>query len=369
MDLTNLPPSEKQTPMDDFWNKRATILRYHEALYREEAQPREPQAITTEAGDALYHEAVSATGFVSFDETLERLDVKPYFYGLSQERLNLAIGFGLLGTFVATLTDASGKFIEQKTLALNKKHVTGGITNPADYKAGANHRYYFGHDILNPTQRLPAGYLYKGQDVGGRTLFDLCTETYGCGRPGVAGLITKPLGFVWQTLAHYASDLPTVQGLPLPGSSYFTKWETNLLNTSGFSARNDLMSALGKEFGTLHLSDLTSAAVIALLVKLYHQSVVADESLSESAQTILHSQLAVAAYGTGIIAQLGMAVAGVDLPSAKLNLILSAAFLKNTASLVRTLEREHQDIVASYDASLDLLRDPSVPFDKWVAAL
>lgn len=355
--------------MDDFWNKRATVLRYHESLYREEAQPPEPQALTTVAGDALYHEAVSATGFVSFEETLARLDVRPYFYSLSQDRLNLAIGFGLLGTFVATLTDASGKVIEEKVLALNKRHVTGGITNPGDYKAGANHRYHFGHDILNPTQKLPAGYLYKGQDVGGRTLYDLCTETYACGRPGLAGLVAKPLGFVWQMLAHYASDLPTPQGLPLPGSSYFTRWETNLLNTSGFSSRNSLMSALGKEFGTVHLSDLTSAAVIAVLVKLYHQTLVADGKLSENARTILHDQLAVAAYGTGVIAQLGMAVAGVDLPSAKLNLILSAALLKNAAGLVRALEHEHQDVIDSYGASLNLLRDPSVPFDQWVAAL
>lgn len=352
--------------MSDFWDKRATILKYDKALYEGKATPRDSSGENTTEGDALFREACQANGFVSFEDMINQFEIEPYFYDLSRRHLTSAVGFGILGTLIAVLTDEKGECIEDKVHSISDKYVSNGVTNPADYKAGAKHRYFFGHDILNPMQKLPAGYLYKGKDVGGKTLYNLCVETYGLGQAGWMKLIAKPLGFACQMLTHYASDLPTSQGLPLPGSSLFTEWKKNVLNTSGFSAQNDLIDALGEEFGTLHLSDLTSTATIAVLVKSYHHITIRNNELSESAQSILRNQLAVVAYGTGLITQLGISIAGVKRPSAKLNLILTVAFLKNTGSLIKTVGQGHKGVLDSYSASIDRLRDPSVSFDEWI---
>ena len=362
-------PQTGLTIMSDFWDKRATILKYDKAIYEGKATPPDSSGENAAEGDALFREACQANGFVSFEDMISQFEIEPYFYDLSRGHLASAAIFGVLGTLIAVLTDEKGEFIEDKIHSISDKYVSNGVTNPADYKAGRKHRYFFGHDILNPMQRLPAGYLYKGKDVGGKTLYELCVETYGLDQAGWMKLIAKPLGFASQMLTHYASDLPTPQGLPLPGSSLFTEWEENVINTSGFSARNDLMEALGKEFGTLHLSDLTSTATIAVLVKSYHHITVRKDELSKSAQSILRNQLAVVAYGTGLITQLSLSVAGIERPSAKLNWILTVAFLKNTCSLIKAVDDKHKGVLQCYNASIDRLRDPSVSFDEWIDKL
>lgn len=358
--------------MDDFWTRRYTALRYDEAIYHGDVKA----PVDAVGGDALFEEAAAAVGVVTPEEAAARFDFGPCFHDFEREHVALAVGIGAVGAGVAVLTDLAGPAVEKRIIDRNvgaEARRTGktmaevrSTTHPADFRQGAKHRYLFGHDMLNPWQRLPEGFLYGTRDVGGRTLADLCAETYGLGD---AGLIGRPFGVAMKLLRHYLSDLPTPDGLPLPSSSLFTRWEENVLTASGFSGRNELMSRLGREFGTVHLSDVSSTAVIWLLVKLSHASLVAGRDLGERANAVLRRQLGVVAYGTGMAMQLGMGVVGANVPSAKMNWALAAAFLKNTVQLTRAMGDEHRLVTEGYQASLDRLRDSSVPFDAWVDAL
>lgn len=351
--------------MDDFWDKRASVLVYHEALRSKKVKCTNDLNDKMLSNDEIYDLALERTGHIKFDQLTYDLAIDDYFADLSNKNISTAIAFGLLGTMLATFFDIKGDAVESKILQMNKEYLTEGTTSPSDYRMGKNHRHYFGHDIFNPFQKLPEGYLFNGNMVGGKNLYEMYTDTF-CPN---SHFLLKPIKTITQMLAHYISDLPTIQGLPIPGSSYFTKWAEAPLRASGFSSENQVMSTLGKEYGSVHLSDISTTALIALLLTSYKRIFINKLNISNQSKELLSAQLAVIAYGTGVIAQLGMMVTGVKLPSAKLNLILTIALSKNIFTAAKLLHLEHSEIMSGYENSLSMLKCNSMDFEEWVKIL
>jgi len=368
----------------DFWDKRATILRYHEELYHKNVEPESKNKLVS--NEDLYIEALNSTGKFSFSELLEKHEIGNFYHLLTNDQIAISIGIGIFGTVMAAVTDhlsfdnpqvrgkeAKNKIEEfflkgdEKLMRLFNKDYDK-VINPADFRSGYRHRYFFGHDPVNMWQKLPEGFLYKGENVGGRTLFDLCADSYGYNIPGFKGQILKPIKAISTLFSHYLTDLPTHDGIPIPGSSLFTKWEENILRASGFSSKNQLMDTLGTELGSIRLSDFSSTAVVFVMLKFYHKSIVKQHSLDKSADKILKNQLATIAYGSNVISQLSLFVYGVNLPAAKLNHIAAMALLKNCLGLYQNLSKENKKIIHGYNESIETLSS-NANFESWVKAL
>lgn len=124
-----------------------------------------------------------------------------------------------MGVGAAQLTNHYADALEEKFVKLheNFKPKDKG-PSPLDYRAGGNHRSIFGHDF-NLNQKLPDGYTYGGQDVGGQSVYSPVLKYLESNFPGSSGLGLH-LKAILHILTHYLSDLPTTKGLPLPFSSF-----------------------------------------------------------------------------------------------------------------------------------------------------
>lgn len=351
---------------DEFWNKRATVLNYHAGLYAEQRLRLPVAAPAVASPDELFRQAELSVGFASFEDECLKRGIHQSLYRLEARHAATAASLGVLGAVVAVCTDLIGRHVEPRILSEYDKN------SPTDYLKGINHRYYFGHDILNPLQKLPEGFKYLGRNVGGKSLWRLMWEEYGTD----ANVPSRILNVLMHFGAHYLRDIITPTGLPLPGSSYFTNFEERILSACGFARRNALMDALGREYGSVHMSDFTSLAVIELLQRGYMKGVL-GEGGSSFDKEVLRGQVATIAHGTCLVAQLGfLATVCINqpalrpkLPGAKLNHAVGVLFVKNAISLVRLVNREHEATMAEYDRSIHLLSDSSLSIEDWIRSL
>lgn len=351
---------------DEFWNQRATVLNYHAGLYAEKKLGLPVAVPTVASPDELFRQAEFSGGLVSFEDECLKRGIDRSLHSLEACHVATAASLGLLGAVVAICTDLIARHVEPQILSEYDKN------SPTDYLKGINHRYYFGHDILNPLQKLPEGFKYLGRDVGGKSLWQMMWTEYGSG----AGVPSRILNVLMHSGVHYLRDIITPTGMPLPGSSYFTKFEERILNSCGFARRNAFMDALGREYGSVHMSDFTSLAVIELLQRTYMKRVLGQSGSSFDKQ-VLQGQVATIAYGTCLVAQLGfLATVCINqpalrpkLPGAKLNHAVGILFVKNAISLVRLVHREHGATMMEYDRSIRLLSDSRLSVDDWIRSL
>lgn len=353
---------------DDFWDKRATILRRQGKVARGEVGlPRGP---APENADALFEVSVREVGLVSFDEELERLGVQRSFF-MHMDTLSLGVGaaIGFAGALSAIATERLSQRVEDHPLLQN----ADGKHHPADYWTGANHRYIYGHDILNPRQGLPDGFLYRGQNVGGRSLLDLVMERF----QGTNSLTLRVVKSFLSLSLHYGRDLLTPQGMPLPGSSHFTKWSKSLVNVCGFSSENELMGVLGREFGSLSVGDIAAAALIKVLAKRFAVHRAGQTGLDDGAMELLHKQVRAIAIGTCISLQLAMLLAATatdpavrkKVAGAKANLILVGMLGMDVFDIWKMVSAADRAVSDHYRRSLTMLRDDSKSFEEWAGAL
>lgn len=240
---------------DNFWDQRATVLAFHASLHAAQKQGKPAEAPAVSSSEELYLNAKNAVGHVSFEEECLRRGIDQSLCPLDSRHASMAVAIGALGAGVAVCTDLIGRHVDSDLFSQFDQK------NPADYLKGFNHRYYFGHDMLNPLQELPPGFRLGGQDVGGRSLWTLMADQYGSGSSQLLRFAQVLIHFA----VHYLKDLLTTTGIPLPGTSYFTTWQTNTFNACGFSRSNPIMDALGRKYGSVHLSDFTSLGLIELL--------------------------------------------------------------------------------------------------------
>ena len=273
------------------------------------------------------------------------------------------------GALSAIATERLSQRVESHPLLQN----ADGKHHPADYWTGANHRYIYGHDIFNPRQALPDGFLYRGRNVGGRSLLDLVMDRF----QGTNALTLRAVKVFLSLSLHYGRDLLTPQGMPLPGSSYFTKWSKSVVNVCGFSSENEIMDVLGREFGSVTVGDVAAAALIKVLAKRFAVHRAGSIGLDEGAVDLLHKQVRAMAIGTCVSLQLAMLLgATVTDPSvrkkvagAKANLILLGMLGKDIFDIWRMASAADRAVSEHYARSLAILRDDSNSFEQWASSL
>ena len=351
--------------MDEYWNKKTTILKYDEKLFKDKKSgkvtSKEPKIISNEE---LFVEAQQSIGTFNFNEEVEKLEINDFYFHLSDSNIKISITIGIMGAITAIVTDILGKSIE-KTKILSKFDKN----HPADYLKGHQHRYSFGHDTFNPFQKLPVGFQYQGLDVGGKSLFKMVGERYCPNSPPIQKLFCV----IGHNFVHYFRDSLTPDGLPLPGSSIFTKWEENLVNRCGFSSSNSLMDSLGRELGSVKASDFTSIILMKTLSSFYIKNYTSNKKLSKNAKKIFEKQINTITTSTCLIIQLFLLLfhfsnnpnINKSKNGAKLNLVLLALFTKYVIQLMSYISKEHKELIDYYDKSIDLLNDEMTNIEDW----
>ncbi|MGH8437990.1 MAG: hypothetical protein ACRERW_02830 [Pseudomonas sp.] len=344
---------------DAYWNEKATEVTYLSTLHAGKASHSPGLEPLT-----LSERAATAVGQISFDEMLDELEIDPSYPALTKAQMGTAVGMGIIGVLLAHLTNSQSETLEAFFKQLHEPYKPGTGPSPIDYRAGAKHRYIFGHDF-NLWQKLPDDYTFGGASVGGKTLYSLILEQMQLGFPN-AGFIGTNVKAVLHILTHYLSDLPTTDGLPLPFSSLFTQWMKDETKASGYRAENPLMDALGKEYGTINAADIASYAIIKLLLKGHHGIAFYNTTANDDEKALHLAQMSTIAYGTAVIIQMMLLVSGTAGRTGKLNYLTAGPFLWNAGKTVLICHRQHRQIVQDYDRSLALLENESTTFDDWV---
>ncbi|MFU7103065.1 hypothetical protein ACM747_05420, partial [Pseudomonas aeruginosa] len=347
------------SPDDAYWDEKATEVTYLNKLYIEET--------TLSLGLeqlTLYERAAATVGPIAFDSLLRELDIDTSYPALTKTQMGTAVGMGIIGVLLAHFTNSKGEALEAFFKDLHSPYKASTGPSPIDYRAGKNHRYIFGHDF-NLWQKLPDDYTFGGTSVGGKTLYTLIIEQMQLGFPD-AGFIGVHVKAILHILTHYLSDLPTIDGLPLPFSSLFTKWVKDETKVSGYKAENPLMDALGKEYGTINAADIASYAIIKILLKGHHGITFYKTTASEDEKALHHAQMSTIAFGTAVLIQMMLLVSSTAGRTGKLNYLIAGPFLWNAGKSVLITHRQHRQVIEGYDQSLALLEDKSINFDDWV---
>ncbi|MDA5483406.1 hypothetical protein PGS49_22675 [Yersinia intermedia] len=343
-----------------YWDQRATNLDYLVKRHTGEVL-----FDNTTGHLSLDERAKVAVGIVDFEAMLVDLEITTDYRSLNQNDVVVAVCIGIMGVGAAQLTNHYADALEEKFLKLHKyfKPKDTGAS-PLDYRAGGNHRAYFGHDF-NLMQKLPDDYTFNGQNVGGQTVYSLVLKYLESNFPGSSGLGLH-LKAILHIITHYLSDLPTTKGLPLPFSSFFTEWRENPVTSSGYSASNPLMDTLGDEYGTINAADVSTYAVMKVLLLSY--GAYAHRGLQTPAdEKVLHkTQLAIIAYGTALVIQMLLLVSGTLGRTGKLNYLIAGPFLWNSTRSVLIVHKQHRHVMSHYRKSIAVLNDSESNFDDWI---
>ena len=347
------------TPDEQYFDEKATEVRYLGQLLSGEVV-HDPALMEL----TLQERAKVSVEAISYDQLLRDLDIDTSYNTLTQVDMMFAVGVGVIGVMAAHYTNAKSEVLEKFFINLHRKYKLPEGPSPTDYRAGAGHRYVYGHD-LNIFQKLPAGHTYKGADVGGQTLYSLVLEQMKILFPD-AGFIAGHVKAILHLLTHYLSDLPTKDGLPLPFSSLFTVWEENLANASGYSARNPLMEALGREYGTINMADISTYATIKIILKGHNLTAFHNKAATNDEQSLHLAQMSTIAYGSAVVMQMLMLLGGIGGRTGKLNYLIACPFVWNSGKIVLISNRQNREIVRNYEQSIAMLDDQTATFDEWV---
>ncbi len=216
---------------EEFFDKEATIKEYFSVCPPEKRKE-------VKSYDELYEEALKYVNKQNFEENTQMVD--NYFEELCNEDVVIAILTGVFAYKIACWVDEYGKGWEKKLDEI----LPNGFdkNNPFDTRIGGNHRD-FGHDIFTfGLKNIPNDFkiivgknghrnIYKPiGDVlnkdGNISMLDLIWHYYGKDK------INPLYGFfncMGHTIVHFAKDLLTSEGLPLPFSSLLYQYK--LYNT------------------------------------------------------------------------------------------------------------------------------------------
>jgi hypothetical protein len=303
---------------------------------------------------------------LDFDEEFNRIVITE----LSKSDITACAMFGILTAFIAKMLDNNGKKIETFINSLNVKDPATGnklsikdfdTNNVFDLKRGANHREQLFHsgnifkkapsDFVKPDGASIEDLMQMGKSS--YSLLEIMTKHYGLsgGFLKNAGAILKIYGI------HFAKDIVTPAGLPLPFSDIFTKFSVNDANACGYSTHNLLYDGFLKEanrelrFLNIRASDISSAVLIGIFASAYVKII--HPELNKRQQKSLISKMTVATSAMLVISQLLMLCAGATKKGAvidggKLNLIAAKMLLINSFKVCNEANRNHRIIMGVY---------------------
>ncbi len=342
----------------DYWDEKATILEYAKSI---NGKGKVNKALLAMDTRQLYLVAEREVGRVDFDALTN--DIPDYFVELEDRHIIHAVEIGILGALIAWEVDRKGKkletFLDKHLPKLLKEGLTPeeyqqyDVNTPFDIKKGNQHRYDLFHDLLSFWQKVPGDFMVNGVEVHQPdslvSLKELLMKTYSIeGNTQVENFIR----IVKHCIVHFSKDISTSDGLPILGSSLFTRFEKSATNSCGYSTSNVVMDILGREYGSINTSDFASIVVMKTFLKLY---IANSTPHNEASKRLFENQLNVMTYGTCMIIQLVLMMRGKtdnpqkNIDGGKLNIIMASLFAKNCMGIIKLLSREDEVIKQHYE--------------------
>jgi len=365
-----------------YWQKKATIGEY---FYQIENGIIVPDRLSNDEDD-LYYLARKAVGNIAFNDFFK--DEKDYFSDLTPTDMAVSVAIGVVGATYSYILDKEGKNIEDK---IDNHKISDGYkdengkthkikikefdkNNPFDYAAGNNHRLT-GHDIFSFTQKIPSDYKFRGKVPVGElvgsnndtvTFSELFNTIYSNPELNKCQNIINSIKHI---VVHFAKDIFTPSGLPLPFTELFTKFEANpkfkkdiLTNTAQkYTLTNDMSKKLGNCANSIRASDVTSPIVIKMLLEIYYQGekLITKKNLEKDAKKLRKAQLAIMSYGTCLIVQLLMYLMKYNeiskhvVDGARVNYIMISTLVKNLIQIDVILNKANKQILLDYEKMIE----------------
>lgn len=360
---------------NDFFDKEATIKEYFSVCPSEKRKK-------VANYEELYIEALKYVSKQNFQENTKNME--NYFYEMTSTDAGIAICIGVTAYFIAREVDNRGKEWEGKIDDL----LPPGFdkNNPFDTKTGKNHRD-FGHDIFTfglknipnnfpiyvdkmgkSNVYLPIGeVLNKSGDI---SMLDIIWYYYG---KGAKNPIAGVFNCAGHTIVHFAKDLLTSEGVPLPFSSLLNQYENLAEEEDFFGLGKELMDdsdeytltnkfnrLLDKYRGNMKASDFVSLGFIEGMNKLY----VLGKKLGEKEKSFKRD-MKILSMGTCIMIQLSSLIFAEEkfiassergnmpmVPGGKLNVIMTGALMKNMVQEMGVVVKERHKVNLDYSEQI-----------------
>lgn len=356
---------------NDFFDKEATIKEYFSIC-----PPEKRKRVANY--DELYREALKYVSKQNFEENTKNLE--NYFYEMTSVDAGIAICIGVTAYFIAREVDKRGKEWEGKIDEL----LPPGFdkNNPFDTKIGKNHRD-FGHDTFTFGLKnipndfpifvdkmgksniyMPVGEVLKKS--GDISMLDIIWYYYGKGAKSPLAGVFNCAG---HTIVHFAKDLLTSEGVPLPFSSLLSHYENLAEEEDFFSLGKELIDdsdeytltnkfnrLIEKYRGNMKASDFASLGFIEGMNKLY----VSAKKLGEKEKSFKRD-MKILSMGTCIMIQLSSLIFSEEqfisssergtmpmVPGAKLNVIMTGALMKNMVQEMGVVVKERHKVNMDY---------------------
>lgn len=349
----------------DFFDKEATIKEYFKICPPEKRRK-------VNSYDKLYFEALKYVNKQSFEENTRHME--NYFYEMTQMDASIAILTGVFAYAIAYGVDKNGKKLEKCIDDLLPKDFDKN--NPFDIRTGKNHRY-MGHDIFTfALKRIPNNYpIYVGKmgrgniyepigkvvgKQGDISMLDLIWTYYGKGaKSPIAGVFNC----AGHTIVHFAKDLLTSDGVPLPFSALFNDpdvFDDDLVLDQGdVILENKFNDWVNKYNGNMKASDFTTLGFIKAMCKAY----TAQKKLGEKAESF-NRDLQIIAMATCIMIQMSAMILNQKnvlkkkdkkaiVPGAKWNVILTGAMMKVMTQEMLEVTKVRNEVNKAYSQKIN----------------
>lgn len=344
----------------EFFDKEATIKEYFKMC-----PPEKRKKVNNY--DELYFEALKYVNKQSFEENTKNLE--NYFYEMTSIDASVGILTGVFAYAIAYGVDKNGKKLEKGIDKILPPDFDKN--NPFDKRCGKNHRM-FGHDIFTfGLKNIPNDYpIYMGKmgrqhvyqtigEVVGKkgdiSMLDLIWAYYGKGAKNPIAGVFNCAGHM---IVHFAKDLLTTDGIPLPFSSLFNNYimldDDIILDQDDVILENKFNEFVDKYNGNMKASDFATLSFIEGMCKLY----TAGKKLGDKAQSF-NRDLKIIAMGTCIMIQMSALILNQKkilkteknnaiVPGAKWNVIMTGALMKTMVQEMTEVTKVRHEVDQAY---------------------
>lgn len=366
----------------EFFDKEATIKEYFNICPPEQRKH-------VESYEELYEEALKYVDKQNFENNTQMLE--NYFEEVDGIDATVAILTGVFAYKIACYVDEHGSDWEKKLDEILPKGYDKN--NPFDTRVGGSHRD-FGHDIFTfALKNIPNDFkiivgkkghvnIYKsvGEVLGKNgnvSMMDLIWYYYGKDAKNPLCGLFNCLG---HTVVHFAKDLLTSEGVPLPFTSLLYKYKlynAENMRIKGYKfgkgnsesqkikSKNPFNRKVDEYRGNMKASDFASLGFIEGMCKIYsHQKNLGDKEKS------FNRDLKIMAMGTCIMIQMSSLIIGKHkakqsgtkgkmamIPGAKLNVIMTGVLFKNMVQEMGVVIKARHEVNVGYNKQLKQLRD------------
>lgn len=191
-----------------------------------------------------------------------------------------ALLFAIIVTFAGNSIDNHGKGIETNINNEIKIRDNGewiyirdfDTNTPFDIVKGNQHRARFGHDF-NLFKKINSDYVMRNgmcleelmeQNEEAYSLLEIMVKQYNLPK----ALPKRFMGIFKRLMVHYAKDLVTPDGLPLPFTSIFTELVKKPYNMCGYSLPNQFYKKVDYQLANIKASDINSVVLLEGLIKI-----------------------------------------------------------------------------------------------------